>query len=146
MSIKVQEFRSRYAKYVYYNCSRVVCECHGYKRDREPSRVPVNMLKRLSQKSKKLQSYVWSRLRKNVPKSSKVHRLIKNVVTRRKSRHKTRVRLVQKIRRKPIFRTKKKSILQWDMLTSQIQLNMERNISNTQGCFRVSSLIVSTRV
>ena len=107
MSIKVQEFRSRYAKYVYYNCSRVVCECHGYKRDREPSRVPVNMLKRLSQKSKKLQSYVWSRLRKNVSKSSKVHRLIKNVVTRRKSRHKTRVRLVQKIRRKPIFRTKK---------------------------------------
>ena len=84
VSIKVQEFRSRYAKYVYYNCSRVVCECHGYKRDREPSRVPVNMLKRLSQKSKKLQSYVWSRLRKNVPKSSKVHRLIKNVVTRRK--------------------------------------------------------------
>ena len=130
VSIKVPEFRSRYAKYVYYNCSRVVCECHGYKRDREPSRVPVNMLKRLSQKSKKLQSYVWSRLRKNVPKSSKVHRLIKNVVTRRKSRHKTRVRLVQKIRRKPIFRTKK-SILQRDMLTSQIQLNMERNISNT---------------
>ena len=52
--IKVQEFRSRYAKYVYYNCCRVVCEiCHGYKRDREPSRVPVNMLKRLSQKSKR---------------------------------------------------------------------------------------------
>ena len=107
MSIKVPEFRSRYAKYVYYNCSRVVCECHGYKRDREPSRVPVNMLKRLSQKSKKSQSYVWSRLRKNVPKSSKVHRLIKNVATRRKGRHKTRVRLVQKIRRKPIFRTEK---------------------------------------
>ena len=46
-------------------------------------------------------------IEENVPKSSKVHRLIKNVVTRRKSRHKTRVRLVQKIRRKPIFRTKK---------------------------------------
>ena len=54
-SIKVQEFRSRYAKYVYYNCTRVICECHGYKRDREPSgRIPVNMLKRLSQKSRKL--------------------------------------------------------------------------------------------
>lgn len=26
VSIKVQEFRSRYAKYVYYNCCRVVCE------------------------------------------------------------------------------------------------------------------------
>ena len=68
VSIKVQEFRSCYAKYVYYNCSRVVCECHCYKRDREPSRVPVSMLKRLSQKSRKLQSYVWSRLRKNLPK------------------------------------------------------------------------------
>ena len=108
VSIKVQEFRSCYAKYVYYNCCRVVCEiCHGYKRDREPSRVPVNMLKRLSQKSKKLQSYVRRRLRKNLLKSSKVHRLIKNVGTRRKSRHKTSVRLVQKIRRKPIFRTRK---------------------------------------
>ena len=108
VSIKVQEFRSCYAKYVYYNCCRVVCEiCHSYKRDCEPSRVPVNMLKRLSQKSKKLQSYVRSRLRKNVLKSSKVHRLIKNVATRRKSRHKTSVRLVQKIRRKPIFRTRK---------------------------------------
>ena len=63
--------------------------------------------KRLSQKSRKLQSYVWSRLRKNVPKSSKVHRVIKNVATRRKSRHKTSVRLVQKMRRKPIFRTRK---------------------------------------
>ena len=37
-SIKVQQFRSRFAKYVYYNCTRVLCECHGYKRDREPSR------------------------------------------------------------------------------------------------------------
>ena len=30
VSIKVQQFRSRYAKYVYYNCTRVLCECHGY--------------------------------------------------------------------------------------------------------------------
>ena len=107
VSIIVQEFRSRYAQYVYHNCSRVVCECHGYKRDREPSRVPVNMLKLLSQGSRKLQSYIWSRLRKNLPKSSKVHRLIKKVATRRKSRHKTSVTLVQKMRRKPIFRTRK---------------------------------------
>jgi len=81
VSIKVQQFRSRYAKYVYYNCTRVLCECHGKKRDREPSRVPVTMLKRLSQKSRKLQCYVRSRLSNNVPKSSKVHRLIKNIAT-----------------------------------------------------------------
>ena len=58
MSIKVQEFRSRYAKYVYYKCSSVLCECHGDKRDCEPSRVPVNFLKRLSQKSRKLELYM----------------------------------------------------------------------------------------
>ena len=43
VSIKVQQFRSRCATSVYYNRTRVVCECHGYKRDREPSRVPVRM-------------------------------------------------------------------------------------------------------
>ena len=43
VSIKVQQFRSRSAKYVYYNCTRVLCECHGYKRDRQPGRVSVNM-------------------------------------------------------------------------------------------------------
>ena len=40
VSIKVQQFRSRCAKYVYYNCTRVLCECHGNKRNREPSRIP----------------------------------------------------------------------------------------------------------
>ena len=81
VSIKVQQFRSRCAKSVYYNRTRAVCECHGYKRDREPSRVLVRMLKRLSQKIRKLLSYVQSRLGKNVPKSSKVHDLIKNNAT-----------------------------------------------------------------
>ena len=81
VSIKVQQFRSRCAKSVYYNRTRVVCECHGYKRDREPSRLLVRMLKRLSQKIRKLLSYVRSRLGKNVPKSSKVHDLIKNNAT-----------------------------------------------------------------
>ena len=60
-SMNAQEFRSRHAKHVYYNCSRVVCEYQGYKRDREPSRVPVNIFKRLSQKSRKLKSYIWCR-------------------------------------------------------------------------------------
>ena len=84
VSIKVQQFRSRYAKYVYYNCTRVLCEHHVYKGDREPSRVPVKMLKRLSQKSRKLHSYIRSRLSKNVPKSSKVHDLIKIMQHERK--------------------------------------------------------------
>ena len=84
VSIKVQQFRSRCAKSVYYNRTRVVCECHGYKRDREPSRVPVRMLKRVSKKIWKLQSYVRSRLIKNVPKSMKFHDVIKNNATWKK--------------------------------------------------------------
>ena len=76
VSIRVQQFRSLHEKYVYYNYAPVLCECHGYTHDREPSRVPVKMLKRLSQKIRKLQSYVRSRLSKIVQKSSKVHDLI----------------------------------------------------------------------
>ena len=107
MSIKVQQFRSLYAKYVYYDFTRVLCECYGYKRDREPSRVSVKMLKRLTQKIRKLRSYVRSRLNKNEPKSSKIHDLIKNNATRKKSTHKTsHQKIQQKMRRKPIFRTR----------------------------------------
>ena len=43
-----EELRSRYAKFVYYNHNRVVCECHMSRhRDREPSRTPGKKLKRL---------------------------------------------------------------------------------------------------
>ena len=104
VSIKVQRFRCRYAKYVYYNCTRVLCECHGYKRHREPSRIPVKMLKRLSQNSRKLRCYVRRCLSKNVPRSSKVHHLIKTIATRKKSTHKASSRFAQKMRRKTIFR------------------------------------------
>ena len=55
-----------------------------YKRDRELSKVLVKMLKRFYQKSRKLQSYVRSRLSKNVPKSSKVHDLVKVMQHERK--------------------------------------------------------------
>ena len=98
--------------YVYYNYTRVLCvlcECHGYRCDCESSRVPIKMLKCLSQKIRKLQSYVRSCLSKNKPKSWKVHDHIKNNATQKKSTHKTRVRFVKKIRRKPILVIVKKS-------------------------------------
>ena len=67
----------------------------------------MKMLKGLSQKIRKLQSYVQSRLSKNVLKSSKIHDLIKNNATRKKSTHKTsHQKIQQKMRRKPIFRTR----------------------------------------
>ena len=48
-----EELRSRYAKFVYCNYNRVVLECHVSGRDRQPSRISVKKLRRLSQKSKK---------------------------------------------------------------------------------------------
>ena len=108
VSINVQDFRSRYSKFVYHNCTRVVCKCHGNKRDREPSRKPVKMIRRLSQKSRKLQRYVWSGVRKTIPNTSKVYNLIRNIMIRKKIVRKTvkkiKLRFVQKMRKKPILR------------------------------------------
>ena len=87
VSIKIQKFRSRHANFVYFNCSRVVCECHGYRRGREPSR---------SQKSGKQQRYVWCPFRKDIIKSPKVHLLMKYNARRKLSTYKTRVRCVKK--------------------------------------------------
>ena len=59
---------------MYYNDNRVVCECHmSRRRDHEPSRTPVEKLKRLSQKSRKLKVFVWERILKITPLSSKLH-------------------------------------------------------------------------
>ena len=51
VSIKVKQFRFRCLNYVYHNCTHVVCDCLGYKRNHESSEVPVKMLKHLSQKA-----------------------------------------------------------------------------------------------
>ena len=56
------ELRSRDAKFVYCYYNRVVRECHVPGRcAREPSRIPLKKLKRLSQKSKKLKVFMWKR-------------------------------------------------------------------------------------
>ena len=69
-----KEFRSRYATFVYYNHNRVACECHtSRRRDRERCRTYVKKLKRLSQKSRKLRVFVWKRILKVTPLSSKLH-------------------------------------------------------------------------
>ena len=69
-----KELRSRYAKFVYYNHNRVVCECHmSRRRDHEHSGIPVKKLKCLSQKSRKLRVFVWKRILKATPMSSKLH-------------------------------------------------------------------------
>ena len=91
-----------------YDYSRLECRSHEYKRDREPSRVPENMLKRLSKKKKKnyrvMYGVVWGKTHQSY---RKIHRFIKHTARRQKSTHKIAVRFVQKMRRKPIFRPRK---------------------------------------
>ena len=56
------------------NDNRVVRECHvSWRRDREPSRIPVKNLKRLSQKSKKLRIFMWKKILRSIHLSSKLH-------------------------------------------------------------------------
>ena len=43
------------------------------RRDREPSRIPVKKMKRLSQKSRKLRVFAWKRILKVTLLSSKLH-------------------------------------------------------------------------
>ena len=132
VSIKVQQFRSPSEKSVYYNRIRVVWECHGSKRDREPSGVPVRMWKRLSQKNRKLQSDVRSRLSKNVPKSMKVHDLIiLKIMQHEKKVHIKQESGVYKKWEGNQVLEQETLTLQWDMSAIQVQINMERNISNT---------------
>ena len=71
--------RSRYSKYVYYNYRHVKLRTHGrvFKHDRAPSRIPVQTLKSLKNKSRKLRQFVYKVVRLNIPKSSKVHSYIK---------------------------------------------------------------------
>ena len=48
-----------------------------FKRDREPSRIPVRILKRLRNKSTKLKEFVYKRIRPSIPKSSELHCYVK---------------------------------------------------------------------
>ena len=97
-----KEFRSRYAKFVSFNDNR---ECHVPSRrcDREPSRIPVKKLKSLSQKSRKLRLFVWERVLKQTPLSSKLHRYIKSRLRRTRTTKRPTVdgRFVQRVRKKP---------------------------------------------
>lgn len=113
VSIKVQKCRSRYAKYLYYNCSRVVCECHGNKRDREPSRIPQKKLRSLSQKNRNIQRYVWHRVFKTVPKSSQVHSYISGIRKRQRWKNSDRkyMTFVYRMRKKGYVRINRDFVL-----------------------------------
>jgi len=117
VTINVQKSRSRYAKYLYYNCARVVCECHQYKPDREPSRIPEKKLRYLTRNNRNPQCYVWHRVLKNIPESSKVHCIISGI--------KARIKPKKRIRQR-----KYKAFLQ--TVKGKVYIRKYRNISHSQ--------------
>ena len=73
-----EEFISRYAMFVNCNTSINNREYHVRRRfDREPSRIPVKKLEKLSRKNKKIKKLVCRRILKSIPVSSKMYRYIK---------------------------------------------------------------------
>lgn len=58
VSIKVQKCRSRYAKYLYYNCNRVVCACHANHRERDQPNTSQQVISSLSEEQESTEIYM----------------------------------------------------------------------------------------
>ena len=73
--------RSRRGKFIYnrtYNFVGLNKVSHFFRRGRAPSRLPMNKLKSLLQKTGKVRNPLWKCIRKNTLSSSKVHCYVKN--------------------------------------------------------------------
>ena len=92
------KFRSRYMTFVYH-CNINNPEYHVRRRfDREPSRIPVKKLGKLSHKNKKIKKLVYRRILKNIPVTSKMYRYIKCRLRARSNSDS--IKFVQKMRKK----------------------------------------------
>ena len=79
--IKEAELRSRHGKFIYnrtYNSIGLNQVSHFSQRSHAPSRLPMNKLKSLLQKTRKVTLFVWKNIRKNTPLSSEIHCYVKN--------------------------------------------------------------------
>ena len=70
-SVSIKDCRSRYEKFISFNC--VITRSYAIRRDREPSRIPVKQLARALQKTRKTRRLVRKYIKKNVPTSSRIH-------------------------------------------------------------------------
>ena len=89
--IKEVELKSRRGKFIYnrtYNSIGLNQVSHFSQRSHAPSRLPMNKLKSLLQKTRKVTLFVWKSIRKNTPLSSEIHCYVKN----RKGLHLNRYR------------------------------------------------------
>ena len=74
--IKEVELRSRRGKFIYnrtYNSIGLNQVSHFSQRSHAPIRLPMNKLKSLLQKTRKVTLFVWKSIRKNTPLSSEIH-------------------------------------------------------------------------
>ena len=74
--MKEVELTSRREKFIYnttYNPVDLNKVSHFSGRGRAPSRLPMKKLKSLSKKTRKVRLFVWRRILKNTPLSSKIH-------------------------------------------------------------------------
>ena len=79
--IKEVEMRSRRGKFIdnrTYNSIGLNQVSHFSQRSHAPSRLPMNNLKSLLQKTRKVALFVWKSIRKNTPLSSEIHCYVKN--------------------------------------------------------------------
>ena len=73
---KEVELTSRREKFIYnrtYNPVDLNKVSHFSRRGRAPSRLPMKKFKSLSKKTRKVRLFVWRRILKNTPLSSKIH-------------------------------------------------------------------------
>ena len=98
-----QDCRSRYAKFVYEKCLLTVIinqKRHVGRRDREPSRIPGKKLSRLLKKNRNIRKLVRKYIKKNVPRSSHIHRLVYAFTHERKRLMSDQVRYLPQINKR----------------------------------------------
>ena len=97
-TLTAQECRSRYAKF--YILSETRDNCHVGRRDREPSRILAKKLSRLLNKNRKLRKLVRNHIKLNVPRSSRIHRLLYAFSHERKKLLNDQVRYLPQVTKK----------------------------------------------
>ena len=80
--IKEVELRSPRGKFIYnrtYNPVRLNKVSHFSRHGRAPSKLPIKKLKSLFKRTRKVRLFVWKRILKNTPLSSKIRCYVKPV-------------------------------------------------------------------
>ena len=129
------ERRSRYMNFtVFNNLNTVHHSVHRIsKRGRAPSRIPVKKISRLLDKSRKVRKLVRKYIKKDVPRSSHIHRLLHAFSHERKKL------LIDRVIYLPYFTSKKSKVF------TRYDLKSGRTLSYNERVYRTSTPKMSTR-